>query len=238
MTTDSRIPSRKFGPNFAPSRELYQHVRASVEAEPASTTSVPARVIVALAIASSVTAAIILLASQVVYQRLAVGVYVAAQSAPHVLVVLLLLIALTLAATVAAVWRGRHGLGSSVVSLFTIAGLVAPLYAALVLIDPVHAHDPALASAISPWGVRCFTIASTVGVVVLASLTIALRGSVPVASRLRGAALGAAAGAWAGLSVFIFCPSSDQQHMLAGHVLPIAVMTLLGIVGVPRVLRP
>ena len=69
---------------------------------------------------------------------------------------------------------------------------------------------------------------------VLVSFTAALRRSAPVASRLRGAALGAAAGAWAGLGVFLFCPATDHRHLLVGHVLPIAIFTLLGLAAVPR----
>jgi hypothetical protein len=54
---------------------------------------------------------------------------------------------------------------------------------------------------------------------------------------LRGGTLGAAAGAWAGLGIFIFCPSGDPWHLLVGHVLPIVAVTLLGFIVIPRVLR-
>jgi len=74
--------------------------------------------------------------------------------------------------------------------------------------------------------------------VVLLSFAAALRRSAPVASRLRGAALGAAAGAWAGLGIFIYCPATEYHHLLVGHVLPIAALTLLGLAAIPRALRP
>src|SRR5262249_57934019 len=90
----------------------------------------------------------------------------------------------------------------------------------------------------SPWGLRCLSIATAVGLLVLVTFTAALRRSVPVASRLRGAALGAAAGAWAGLSVFIFCPAIELRHLLVGHLLPIAALTLVGLAAIPRALRP
>jgi Negative regulator of sigma F len=94
--------------------------------------------------------------------------------------------------------------------------------------------DPSPGSvAMSPWGIRCFGIALLVGTLVLISFVLALRRSVPVASRLRGAALGAAAGAWAGLTVFAFCPSGDQWHILFGHVLPLVVLILLGALVAP-----
>jgi Negative regulator of sigma F len=106
--------------------------------------------------------------------------------------------------------------------------------------DPLEASGAPGASLaeLSPWGLRCLAIAVTVGLLVLVSLTAALRRSGPVASRLRGAALGAAAGAWAGLGVFLFCPATDHRHLLVGHVLPIAILTLLGLAAVPRALRP
>jgi Protein of unknown function (DUF1109). len=73
---------------------------------------------------------------------------------------------------------------------------------------------------------------------VLAIFAVALRRAVAVASGLRGGALGAAAGAWGGLAVFAFCPSGETQHLLVGHVLPIALFTLLGGVVLSRALRP
>jgi hypothetical protein len=48
----------------------------------------------------------------------------------------------------------------------------------------------------------------------------------------------AAAGLWAGVGVFIFCPSGNEQHLLVGHVLPILAFTLLGAIATPHALRP
>jgi hypothetical protein len=72
----------------------------------------------------------------------------------------------------------------------------------------------------------------------MAIFAVALRRAVAVASGLRGAAIGAAAGAWGGLAVFVFCPSGELQHLLVGHVLPIALCTLLGGIALSSVLRP
>jgi hypothetical protein len=157
----------------------------------------------------------------------------------QLLIVLLLLVGLTLAATLIAVGRGERGLGSGVVSLFLVTLFVTPIYAALTLGSALAAGEAATSLAgPSRWGPRCLSIAAAVGLVVLISLTAALRRSAPVASRLRGAALGAAAGAWAGLSVFIYCPATEYHHLLVGHVLPIAALTLLGLAAIPRALRP
>ena len=67
------------------------------------------------------------------------------------------------------------------------------------------------------------------GASVLAIFAVTLRRAVAVAVGLRGAALGAAAGAWAGLAVFAFCPSGELQHLLIGHVLPIVLLTMCGV---------
>jgi hypothetical protein len=196
------------------------------------------RLIVALLVASCLATAVVLMASHVVYHRAAVGLYLAARSIPYLLLVLFLLVGLTLTATFIAISRGRRGFGSNLVTLLVVAGLVAPLYAALVLVSPVHTGGPNPASVfISAWGGRCLAVASLVGGLVLACITIALRRSVPVASRLRGGTLGAAAGAWAGLGAFIFCPSGDPHHLLAGHVLPIVAFTLVGYIAIPRALQ-
>ncbi len=221
-----------------PPAALYDRIRASIEATPASTIGTRTRVVLALAAALLAVASVLLIASDVVYQRHAVGLEVGTQSIPHLLFVLFAVVGLTLISTLVALTRGRSGLGPDVTWLALVAGLVTPIYALLVLENPVHAHDSAvLAVDISPWGLRCAIIATIVGTFVLASFAIALSRAIPAAHGLRGAAVGAAAGAWAGLTVFMFCPSSDIQHLLVGHVLPIVAFTLLGSVVLPRVLR-
>lgn len=234
---DPGIPSRS-GPDFAPPEELFSRIRASVEASPASTISTRVRVAAALAAVPCLTAAVVLLGSQIMYQRPTAAVVHVAQSPVQFLVVLLLLAGLTLVATLVAVRRGAHGLGSAAVSLMMMAALVAPIYFLLSLASPLHADHPVATSVVSPWGARCLAVAAVAGVIVLGCLAGALRGSVPVASGLRGAALGAAAGAWAGLGVYFFCPGGAVAHLLVGHVLPIAAFTLLGALVLRRALRP
>src|SRR5262249_10531227 len=126
-------------------------------------------------------------------------------------------------------------------ALSLVALLVAPIYAAFTVMLPLETSAAAAAAALaalSPWGLRCLAIAAAVGVLVLVAFTAALRHAAPVAVRGRGAALGAAAGAWAGLAVFVFCPATELPHLLVGHVLPIAAFTLLGLAATPRILRP
>jgi hypothetical protein len=237
--TDRGTPSR-FESEVAPPEELFSRIRTAVAATPASTIGTRLRVMLAMAVVPFVTAAVLLVASQIVYHRPALRIHMGTPLTSQLLIVLLLIVGLTLWATLIAVGRGERGLGSGVVSLFLVALLVTPIYAVLTLVHPLEASEAAAASlaTLSPWAPRCLAIAAAVGLLVLISFTAALRRSAPAASRLRGAALGAAAGAWAGLSVFIFCPATEYRHLLVGHVLPIAAFTLLGLAAIPRALRP
>ncbi|XXU14855.1 NrsF family protein [Sorangium sp. So ce861] len=161
-------------------------------------------------------------------------------SPARLLVVLFSLLAFALLTTLIALRRGKYGLGSGATPLSVAAGLVVPVYAFATLAWPLRSYGPAAESEASlhPWGVPCFAIAAIVGLVVLATFTSALRWAVPVARGPRGAAVGAAAGAWAGLSVFIHCPAFEPTHLIVGHVVPIVAFTLLGVFVIPRALRP
>jgi hypothetical protein len=216
----------------SPSERLYARVRSAVESTPAATTRTRTRIVAALAIVPTLTTLIVLVASGLVYGQPAAGLDIDVASSAAVLTILALLTGLALASTVFALWQGRSGLGIASMWLVSIAALVAPVYAALTVLQPLHsgaADDASLTGvAISPWGLRCIFIASVVGASALAIFAVALRRAVAVAIGLRGAALGAAAGGWAGLAVFAFCPSGELQHLLVGHVLPVLLLTLLG----------
>jgi len=222
------------------SERLYARVRSAVESTPAPTTRTRTRILVAFAVVPALTTFVVLLASEWVYGRPAAGLDIAVASPGAVATVLVLLAALTLAATLCAVSQGRGGLGIAATGLVSIAALVAPVYAALTVLQPLHSgHASALTGvSISPWGLRCIFIGTIVSASTLAIFAVTLRRAVAVATGLRGAALGAAAGAWGGLAVFVFCPSGELQHLLVGHVLPIALFTLLGGVALTKVLRP
>jgi hypothetical protein len=235
--TGLRAPPVRFGRD-SPQEALFARIQAAIASTPSSKIGTRTRVLMALVVASGLSAAAVLIASHIVYHRYAPGLEVQAASAPYTIAVLLLLVALTLVATTVATWRGRAGFGSGARSLCLTGLLVAPIYAVLVAVAPRHALDPRLAGvAISALGIRCLILSAVVGLVVFVVFTIALRRSVPVGSGLRGAAIGAAAGAWAGLCVFVFCPSDDLRHVLVAHVLPIVGFTALGMTALPRALR-
>jgi hypothetical protein len=225
-----------------PPEHLYARIRSVIEGTPTATTRTRTRIVMALAIVPALTAMVVLISSEFVYEQPAAGLAIDVASTAGALTVLALLAGLALASTLFALWQGRSGLGIASTWLVSIAALVVPVYAALTVLQPLHsgvADDVASTGVvISPWGLRCIFIASIVGVSVLAIFAVVLRRAVAVASGLRGAALGAAAGAWAGLAVFAFCPSGNLQHLLVGHVLPIAFLTFAGGVALRRALRP
>jgi hypothetical protein len=225
-----------------PSERLYARVRSAVENTPAATTRTRTRILAAVAIVPALTTLVVLIASEWVYGLPAAGLDIDVASPGAALTILALLAGLALAATLFALSQGRGGLGIAATSLVSVAGLVVPVYAALTVLQPLHsgaADAVALTGvAISPWGWRCIFIATVVSASTMAIFAAALRRAVPVASGPRGAALGAAAGAWGGLAVFAFCPSGELQHLLVGHALPIALFTLLGGFALSKVLRP
>jgi hypothetical protein len=82
-----------------------------------------------------------------------------------------------------------------------------------------------------PWhtpGLRCFGLMLLFAGGPLSALFFLRRGVDPVHPRLLGAALGAASGAYAGVLVDLWCPSTELSHLLLGHVGPFAVLVLAG----------
>jgi hypothetical protein len=222
-----------------PSERLYEQIRARIAESPAPRMRTSTRAFWAITATLLVALMTVMIASELTYQRQAVGLAVEADRSIRLAWTLALLTAMPVASTLFVMRRGRGGLGSRAGPLAFVAAIVIPLYAALVLIDPIHVNEADLTGvAISPWGTRCATIAGIVGLTGVASFAIALRRAAPVASRVRGAALGAAAAAWAGLAIFVFCPSEEQQHLVVGHVLPVLGLLLAGSLATPRYLRP
>jgi hypothetical protein len=240
-TTPSR-PATDSGGGIEPPARLHERIRALIASTPAATTRTRTRILRALAVVPVLTAAVVLTASELVYRQPTAGLDIDVASPVGMLAILVLLAVLASASTLFALWQGRSGLGIGSLTLASIAALVVPVYAALTVLRPLHsgaADDVSLTGvSISPWGFRCLLIATLVSAPVLAILANALRRAVAVSTSLRGAALGAAAGAWGGLAVFVFCPSGSPQHLLVGHVAPVAVFTLLGGLALARALRP
>lgn len=233
------IPPR-FASVSAPPDALYSSIRAAIKETPASTVPVRARLIGAVA-AIPVVMTVVLLGTEVLIDQSPLRADLGAGAPGLLVVVLSSLLVFTLLTMFVALRRGRHGLGSGAKPLIVAAGLVVPVYALTALAIPLRSNDPAVLSRVAslhPWGVPCFVVAAIVGLFVLVILTSALRWSVPVARGPRGAALGASAGAWAGLSVFLHCPAFEPTHLIIGHIVPIGAFIALGALAVPHALRP
>jgi hypothetical protein len=222
-----------------PSEALHARIRAKIAEAGAPTPRTSKRLMAAVVAALALTALVTSGASELVYRRLAPGLVVAPAEELRLVWTGILLGALTLGATLVGLWRGRRGFGAGITTLAVTGLIVAAVYSALTLLRPLHLGDAQVVNvAISPWGARCALIASIVGVGVMACFAAALRRAAPVAAGLRGAAIGVAAGMWAGVAVFVFCPSGDSRHLLVGHVLPLVALAGMGAVLVPRWLRP
>src|SRR4029077_21104257 len=99
-----------------------------------------------MAVVPLVTAAVLLTASHIVYDRSALRTGMGTTPTSELLIVLLLVVGLTLTATLIAVGGAKRGFGSGVMLLFLVALLVAPVYAVLALAIPLQTSEAAAAS--------------------------------------------------------------------------------------------
>lgn len=203
-----------------PSAELRARVLAAANAEPAPTRSAGfARRAAAVAVAMALSALVLAYIGGPMPDGRPVGYFVVIASLWTVVV---------LAATWMGVARGRSMLGRPtslrvVVTILTPAALVlATLVVGLLwpatLAEPSTMQDH----------VFCMELGSLMAIAPLIAFALVRRGSDPVAPRLTGAALGAAAGAWGGLFIELRCGHASVEHVVVGHVVPVVVMALLG----------
>jgi hypothetical protein len=85
-------------------------------------------------------------------------------------------------------------------------------------------------------GFRCLALALAVGLVPLVLGLVGRRRSDPVHPAAAGAALGAAYGLAAATLVDLWCPVAHLSHLLVGHLLPVALLALVGAVAGSRML--
>jgi hypothetical protein len=78
-------------------------------------------------------------------------------------------------------------------------------------------------------GARCFGLTLLLAAWPLTILCLSRRGTDPTHPNSLGAAIGIAAGAYAGVFVDLFCPVGHVQHVLLGHALPIVLLGLAGV---------
>ncbi|MEO8874407.1 MAG: NrsF family protein [Polyangiaceae bacterium] len=143
----------------------------------------------------------------------------------------LILAALATAMTVLAVRGfGKSMTGASSETLITAALISAPamwlveLGARLVWPPTMIRHSSVQSTIIC----HVCTLAMALGPMI--ALIRIRRNSDPVHPRAFGAALGAAAGAWGAVLIDLHCASNDMQHIALGHLLPTAVLAVIGAV--------
>jgi hypothetical protein len=139
-----------------------------------------------------------------------------------------------LAAGWAGVSRGKSMLGRpmawrvGVALLVPLALLASSVVANTVMPPPFH---------VAHWSnhLTCIEFSSLMAVGPLVAYLFVRRGSDPVAPHLTGAALGAAAGAVGAVGIELRCSHATFDHVLLGHVLPVAFLALLGALIAGRV---
>lgn len=205
-----------------PSAELRARVLAAASAEPVSPRGAGAR-----------RTTVVLVAGFMV--PVAISLYLGWPSSggrpfAYVATLAVAWLAVGLAATWGGVSRGQSMLGRStavriVVATLTPAALLATsLVAALAW--PQTLHDDATMG--SHLVCVVFTLLCALGP--LAAFAIVRRRSDPVAPRLTGAAIGAASGAWGALAIELHCGHASPTHIVLGHLLPVVMLTLVGVV--------
>lgn len=145
-------------------------------------------------------------------------------------------VAVAIVATFASLSRGASMLGRPsswrlAVVGFTPLALLATAMVAM-LSWPVVAVDDAVAL---DHGV-CIVATFLCAMGPLASLAVLAQRSDPVFPRVTGAAFGAASGAWGAVFIELHCAHASAGHVVLGHILPVALATLVGVMVGGKVL--
>ncbi|WP_437289328.1 NrsF family protein [Sorangium sp. So ce406] len=233
-----RIP-RRFESVARPPHELHARLVTAIAETPAPRTPIRNRLfLVACALPCIVAAT--LLGLHALFGRPLLRSDLPSLPTGQLLLEFVLLGILTVGTTAVAVRPGSAGFGSGARLLGTTTLGATPAFLVIALLFPLRSVDPEAVVAstrLHPFGLPCMVKAAIIGTVALGAQSWALRHAVPVSARLRGAALGAASGAWAGLALIIHCPAAEQLHVLTSHVAPIAVFTVLGMLVAPSFVR-
>jgi hypothetical protein len=145
---------------------------------------------------------------------------------------IVLLVAAWTFVAVASTWggvlRGASMLGRSAASKAVVAGLTPIALAALWW--PLAEVWPSTLERDSGWFAiaQCLVGTGLLGIGPLLAFLYVNRRSQPVQPWLSGAALGASAGVWGAVALVIICRHASASHILLGHVLPVALMALIG----------
>jgi hypothetical protein len=138
--------------------------------------------------------------------------------------------------------RGRSMLGRPRIWLVVLAMLtpIALFASALFLRDAGWPETASIATT-RAGDIKCFLSTAAFAAGPLLAFLLVRRRSDPVHPRAAAAAIGAAAGAWAGLMIHLHCDVESTAHLGAAHVLPVLLAAALGalvgnkVLGVRRV---
>lgn len=170
---------------------------------------------------------------------IAAGIHGSEAKTPRPLGCILSLEVLWLTLAVAVTWlgvnRGTSMLGRPRRLRFAVAALTPAAMLAAWL--PVAFAWPQTLQDAS--GVRAHVICIVMTMTLAAGPLVAFlrlrRASDPVSPRVTGAAIGAAAGAWGDAAHVLICGYTAPAHILIGHILPVALLTGVGVVLGDRV---
>jgi hypothetical protein len=133
------------------------------------------------------------------------------------------------AATWAGVARGHSMLGRKAVWRSATAALTPLALLASSLVLGIVWPETLTDSATIDRHLLCIVGTVGFGLGPLAVFVAMWRASDPVAPRLTGAAIAAAAGAWGALAIELHCRFTSPFHVVLGHVLPVSLMALWGV---------
>ena len=209
-----------------PSAALRERILSKARAAPAPNASEVAKKRVALAVAALVPALVLL------------GVLgIGPKGRPLALALLVSVGWGAIAVTCSLfVFSGRSPLGRSRPALAVLAAL-APTLALSISAIGIVLYPDTWSGVLAPQNhAMCMMFGLAMGAAPLAAMMFHLRGLDPVSPHVRGAALGATAGAWAGTGAMLLCPHHTLAHVLVGHVLPVVLFALIGAIVGGRVL--
>ena len=129
-------------------------------------------------------------------------------------------------------WGGSFAPGSTM----QLATIAVGTPALLMAISLALARLAPSASVAGASGLPCVALTFAAALYPLAGVLVLRRQSDPMHPTAAGAALGAASGAAAGVMVRGWCPVTDPAHVLAAHVLPVAVLAVVGAITGDRIL--
>jgi hypothetical protein len=208
------------GPSLRAAADLRARVLAAVERDPAPPRRSGIRRDAALLATGFAVA--------VLTARLLGVPHVGRRPAGYVVALAVAWAAVALVATLGAVARGGSMLGRPIAHRIAVSALTpVALFATSLLAtaawpQTVDQRNSLLSIIICAAFTALFALAPFIAFVLV------LRRSDPVAPRLAGAALGAAAGAWGALGIELWCSRPTPWHVLAGHVAPVVVLALVG----------